>query len=48
MIEYLRLNIEYLKSASADQLKNTITKMTERSDFHNSSIVIRHSSFIYT
>jgi len=40
MIEYFRLNIEYLRSACGESiLKRPIKKMTERSDFHKYSIV---------
>jgi len=39
MIEYCRLNNEYLRSACGGSiLKRTINKMTERSDFHKYSI----------
>jgi len=38
MIEYCRLNIEYLRSASGGSFIKNIYKMTERSDIHKSSI----------
>jgi hypothetical protein len=45
MIEYFRLNIEYLRSASGGSiLKRAIKKKTERSDFHKYSIVNLQSS----
>ena len=37
MIEYFRLNIEYLRSGGSI-LKRPIKKMTERSNFHKYSI----------
>jgi len=39
MIEYCRLNNEYLRSACGGSiLKGAINKLTERSDFHKYSI----------
>jgi len=45
MIEYCRLNIEYLRFASSGSIiKKKTIKMKERSDIHKYSIVNRQSS----
>jgi len=47
MIEYFRLNIEYLRPASGGSIiKKPILKMTEQSDIHKYSIVNSQFRFI--